>query len=276
MSNPHLPAETLDHIVNHLHDTRDALRNCCLVSKSWVPRSRKHLFAEIKFYTTKSLRSWKNAFPDPANSPMRYVTTLSVRCPEVVADADADAAGWIRGFSRVVHLTLNNQGLFADPTPLVLSHEFSPVIKSLRVYFTALPSSQATNLILSFPLLEDLAVTTSMMSTESDDGSDRLLTSVQPPGPPMLTGTLELRMRDGMAPIIHWLLSLPDGIHFRELTWTWFREGDHLSTMALVEGCSYTLESLDIGWHLLGTSTQHLRPQRYLTSISRQVEVSFY
>ena len=39
MSNLHLPAETLDHIVDHLHDTKDALRNCCLGSKSWVPRT---------------------------------------------------------------------------------------------------------------------------------------------------------------------------------------------------------------------------------------------
>jgi hypothetical protein len=80
MSNPRLPAETLDRMVDYLHDTRDALRNCCLVSKSWVPRTRRHLFADIKFYTTKSLQSWKNVFPDPANSPARYTKTLTVRC----------------------------------------------------------------------------------------------------------------------------------------------------------------------------------------------------
>jgi hypothetical protein len=38
-----LPAEMLDHVVDHLYDTEDALRNCCLVSKSWIPRTRKHL-----------------------------------------------------------------------------------------------------------------------------------------------------------------------------------------------------------------------------------------
>jgi uncharacterized protein (DUF2384 family) len=35
MSNP-LPAEMLDHIVGYLHDTQDALKNCCLVSKLWA------------------------------------------------------------------------------------------------------------------------------------------------------------------------------------------------------------------------------------------------
>ena len=48
MSNPHLPAEILDYIIDHLHDTEDALRNCSLVSKSWIPRTRTHLFADVK------------------------------------------------------------------------------------------------------------------------------------------------------------------------------------------------------------------------------------
>jgi uncharacterized protein (DUF2384 family) len=58
MPNLHLPAETLDHIVDHLHDTEDALRNSCLVSKSWIPRTRKHLFADTEFPTEESLQSW--------------------------------------------------------------------------------------------------------------------------------------------------------------------------------------------------------------------------
>ena len=31
MSNPHLPTEILDRIIDHLHDTEDTLRNCSLV-----------------------------------------------------------------------------------------------------------------------------------------------------------------------------------------------------------------------------------------------------
>jgi hypothetical protein len=256
MSNPRLPAETLDHIVDHLHDTRDALRNCCLVSKPWVPRARKHLFAEIKFYTTKSLESWKNVFLHPANSPARYVKILSIRCPEVVMNADAEAGGWIKGFSRVARFALDSRGLFTDPTPLVLFHGFSPVIKSLCVTFMALPPSRVIDLILSFPLLEDLAMTT---FSGISAGSDRLSAVVQRSTPPTLTGSLELNIEEGMEPIIYLLLSLPGGIHFRKLTWTWFHEGDHLSTVALVEGCSHTLESLDIRWRL-GTSSRYPYP----------------
>ena len=61
---PHLslPPELLDHVVDNLSLTRDALKTCCLVSESWIPRARKHLFANIEFLTPEHLQSWKNLF----------------------------------------------------------------------------------------------------------------------------------------------------------------------------------------------------------------------
>jgi len=44
-----LPPEILDLIVDHLHDEPTALKACCLVSKSWVPRTWNHLFALVEF-----------------------------------------------------------------------------------------------------------------------------------------------------------------------------------------------------------------------------------
>ena len=55
MSNPHLQAEMLDMIVDPLHDAKPVLRNCYLVSKPWIPHTRKHLFADIKIPTTADL-----------------------------------------------------------------------------------------------------------------------------------------------------------------------------------------------------------------------------
>jgi hypothetical protein len=143
MSGPHLPAELLDHIVDHLHDTLDALRNCCLVSKSWIPRARKHLFADIAFRTVRSLQSWEGTFPDPSTSPAHYTKSLSVSCPQVVTTSDAEAGGWIRGFSRIVRLEVGSQtsrgGMSFAPF-----HGLSLVIKSLRVIvspFRPRPSS---------------------------------------------------------------------------------------------------------------------------------------
>ena len=80
MSN--LPCELLDHIVELLHNGGIPLGDCCLVSKSWVARTRRHLFSEVVFQTAKSLEPWKTTFPDPATSPARYTKTLPSVVPQ--------------------------------------------------------------------------------------------------------------------------------------------------------------------------------------------------
>ena len=255
MSNPTLPAELLDHITDHL-DTRRALGDCCLVSKLWIPRTRKHLFASIEFRTAVDLESWKKKFPDPSTSPACYTKALTIGCPEEVTVADAEVGGWIRGFSHIVHLEL--KGYLADNlTPLF--HGFSPTIKSLDVNVTMLSPSHIFNLILSFPLLEDLRVTG--WEVRGGGSPDGLPTVIQPSNPPIFTGSLELSM-PRMEPIIHRLLSLPSGIQFRSLTLNWTRDEDGLLTTALVEKCSHTLESLSLACGPSGTLIRRLRPYR--------------
>ena len=262
MSSPYLPPELLDHIVDILRRKRKALRNCCLVSRSWVPRTRKHLFAHVKFGTEKNLESWKEIFPDPSTSPARYAKTLSVDCARAVTAADAEPGGWIGTFSQVTELEVGSQRTYADEVgvSLVPLHGFSPTLKSLHVDFIFLPSSEVFDLVLSFPLLEDLTVITSydMLSVSDDDGSDELPAIVQPSNPPIFTGTLELS-RGGTRPIAHRLLSLQSGIRFRKLILMQFHEEDISLTTGLVEVCSHTLESLDITCSLTGASVWDLR-----------------
>ena len=95
MPTPYLPPEILDYIVDFLHDEPEALDECCLVSKSWVPRIRRKLFAEIKILSERHLKLWKKLFPDVANSPACYVRTLFVGCPRCVVESDAGEGGWI-------------------------------------------------------------------------------------------------------------------------------------------------------------------------------------
>jgi hypothetical protein len=223
MSSRHLPAEILDHIVNYLHDTEDVLRNCCLVSKSWVPHTRIHLFATVDFPTVEVLESWKKTFPDPSTSPAHCARTLSVGCLEVVTAGDAEAGGWITGFSCVVSLKVGTPRLgTGPPSSLVPFHGFSPALKSLHVGPTAVPLPRIFDLILSFPLLEDLTVVTSHDTSMADgDGSNWLLTATQPPAPLKLTGSLKLFLQGGMELATRRLLSLPGGIHLRKLTLPW-------------------------------------------------------
>jgi len=109
MSNPRLPREILDYTVDLLHDKSDALRQCCLCSKSWVPRTRKYLFASINFNRPKDLEAWKETFPDSGNSPAYHTRSPFVGCPRSVTAADAEEGGWIRAFSRVVRLKVHTR-----------------------------------------------------------------------------------------------------------------------------------------------------------------------
>ena len=167
MSNPCLPAEPLDHIVDLPHDAKDALGNCCLVSQLWIPRTRKHIFAYIIIFAAEDLQSWKEMFPDPSTSPARYTKTLFIGCPWVVTTADAEEGGWIRTFSRVGESAI----------PLAPFHGFSPVIKPLCLECTTIPPSQMADLILSLPLLEDLTVVALDIPIDDDDVPDGLPTT---------------------------------------------------------------------------------------------------
>jgi hypothetical protein len=257
MSDLVLPADLLDEVVDHLHDTKDALRSCCLVSKSWIPRARKHLFADIEFHDASNLRSWKNAFPDPSTSPACYTKNLLIKPLAAVAAADAEEGGWIPSFSQVVRVEI-----FVRRTntveSLVSFHGFSLALKSLRLNFDARGPSRVFNLISSFPRLEDLSIIASFPPCSCC--SVEQFTPVQPPNPPVLTGSLELRLAKRMEPIAHLLLSMPSGLRFRKLDFKWSYE-EHVSlATALVERCCATLESLEIGCS--GTFFQHLGRSR--------------
>ena len=274
MSNPHLPPELLDYVVDFLHDTKYALRNCCLVSKSWIPRARQHLFAHVQFETREDLESWKETFPDPLASPAHHTKTLFVGSLHFATATDAEVGGWIRGFSRVVLLKVVDLGTYVDQpgANLVPFHGFSPVIKSLYVKVPTLLSSQVFDLILSFPLLEDLTVVTYKALTDDNDGPGGPPTIILPSTPPM-TGSLTLIRREGLKSLARRLLSLPRGINFQKLTLTLLRGEDLSLATALVEGCSHTLESLDLSCEHLGMSIRHCVHSNTLPFLRSRAEV---
>ena len=251
MPSPHLPAEMLDNIVDLLHDAREALGTCCLVSKSWVPRTRKHLFAHVALSYPTRLRSWKTTFPDPSTSPAHYTRSLFIQFPCAVTPADAEEGGWIPTFSHVVSLAISIEATNAS-VPLSLFHGFSPVIRSLRLASTTVAPSLTLDFICSFPLLEDVSLIAWFVDTNRTTTDDQP-TSFQLSKPPALTGSLELSFVFGMGLIPTRLMSLPSGLHFRRLDLAWSSDEDISSTAALVERCCHTIEHLNIGFGSIST-----------------------
>ena len=239
----------LDLIVYHLRDESTALKTCCLVSKSWVPRSRRNLFAHVAFDALASpIESWMEAFPNPSNSPAHYTQTLTIRCPQIVTTVGTDVGRWVRAFHNVVHLNVYTLG----PTEswgndsLVPLHGLSPALRSLHLHSPFLPSSEIFGLLCSFPLLENFASLTFGGGSGADEWTVPLAS-------PRLTGSLELcNIVEGIGSIARRLLDLPNGLRFTKIAVLCFNGGDFESITDLVWGCSDTLESLSVIGHLEG------------------------
>jgi len=253
MPNPYLPQETLDHIVDFLHDKPEALKTCCLASKSWIPRTRRHLFAKIEFGSPKDLKLWKNTFPDPSNSPAHHTRTMFVRCNHLVMTENTREGGLIQTFSRVARLRLvwtSNRLTTADgleKDSLVPFHKFSSTLKSLRARFHFLPYPQIFDLVRSSHLLEDLALSGHNLPSINGGDFHGPQTTI-PLTSPAFTGCLDLRIRGGMGYPTRQLLDFPSGLHFRTLALSCFQEDDIRWVTDLVARCTNTLECLEIDY----------------------------
>lgn len=251
-----LPPEIFDLVIDHLHGNTAALRACSFVSKSWVPRAQRCLFAYIKFANESSLESWMRTFPDPSNSPAHHVRTLSIRGIEVFARVNADACVWLCSFNNV-------ETLFANPTvwdttrviTLAPLHRLSPTLKSLHLFRSSIPLPDILDLICSFPLLEDLLVGSIGIETDAHNWG-------LPQTSPKLTGSLHLTGQNRL--LSRKLVGLPDGIHLSKILVRCSIE-DAALAMELVKTCYDTLEYLTIEFYPLGVFSSNSVADRYLT-----------
>jgi len=236
-----LPPEILDLVVDFLHDEPDALKACCLASKSWVHRTRQHLFARVGFFLESRVKLWKKTFPDLSNSPACYTRNLTIHTSQALT-----SMGWIRAFSGLVWLEVNvllcGSGKKISFVPL---RGLSPTLKSLYLcHGSSAPSSEIFGLVCSFPLLEDLRLLSPSDNYEVDGWNI-------PSTSPKFTGCLDLNIAGGMHPTVRRLLELPGGLRFSKVIIMCSDEDAEL-VMDLVSRCSETLESLSIRYYKIG------------------------
>ena len=237
-----LPPEILDLVVDQLLYEPATLKTCCLVSKSWIPRTRRHLFAQVEFDDLeRPFESWMRVFPDPSNSPANHTRTLSICDLPTSTPTGTDVGNWIRSFYNVVHFGFNYSTGVGYDVPLASFVGFSPLVRSVGLTST---SSKIFDLVCSFPLLEDLT----LIDYCPEDGT---VGWSAPSTSPKLTGFLNLAVRGGIRSTTRRLLDFPDGLHFGKITVTCIGE-DFESATDLVSRCSDTLESLNIRCFLTG------------------------
>ena len=235
-----IPPEIFDLIVGWLRNEPTTLEACCLVSKSWVPRTRRYLFASIHFFEPRSsILSWMKVFSNPSGSPAQYTRNLTISEP-----LNAESS-WIRSFHHVEKLTVYTVR-FEDSSEvsLVQLHGLSPSLESLCLSHRSLPLSDVFTLACSFPLLQDLTVGRGGAENDRDE-------LVSPSISPRFTGTLHLGGK--ICSATRGLLDLPGGLRFRKIVLQCPVE-DARSAIDLVLRCSDTLESLFITYSPSGMS----------------------
>ncbi|KAJ7772721.1 hypothetical protein DFH07DRAFT_733844, partial [Mycena maculata] len=77
-----LPPELIAHTIDFLHDDRDALLSCSLVSANWIHSCRYHLFSEIRL---SYVPFWQRKYPGVTGLLSHLLYTLLVDVPHLAA-----------------------------------------------------------------------------------------------------------------------------------------------------------------------------------------------
>jgi len=250
MPNPYLPSEILDYIADFLHNDPKTLKECCLVSKPCLKSPFRR--GQVPFRRTSQIMEENVSRPFNLSCPACQKPTRWL-CPR---RHSRRGSGWLAYKFRPDH-ALGSEDSQTDPRRVcdlscpistILTRKRTSPLADFRLHSLISPSRTPGP-----SLLQDF-----------DDGnsSNDPSTFVQPSSPPALTGSLNLEPAGGMELIVGQLLSIPGGIHFRGLDLRCCRAEDLSSIIALVEGCSNTLKSLNITCRLGGTSILCPPPRR--------------
>ena len=246
----HLLPEIIDSIIDLSRDNPEVLRNCSLVSKSWVARTQKYLFEEIEFRNSSDLEKWKTTFPDPERSLAYLARYLLVSCPRDVTAEDREEGGWILSFTNIKGLEVRDRpdekARSWSEHSFTPFHGFSQTLENLRVDFDSAKLSEVLALACSFPSLKDLDISVSSLDDDIDKVGAVFTSS------PEFDGTLVLNCQPSH--VAHRLSGLPGGLCFREIKWNscYQKERKSEGFQVLVDRCFGTLEIMNIDFGRYG------------------------
>ncbi|KAF8886128.1 hypothetical protein BD779DRAFT_1673307 [Infundibulicybe gibba] len=220
---PLLPPETIDAIIDHIHDDTVALKACSLVSSTFLPSSRHHLFSEIVLECS-AICNFLKTLDTPRSTIASALSRIVIRRtkffrgeqkPHHIPENTARLYQHLQG---VTHVKFCDVALADIPPPFWrLLHNLLG-IKSLEVQkmtFDSLP--RFFEYICSLPALESLSISKAFWAPvpySFKTGQFRALSSFNVPlldvGQLSQCGILEWFLSQQPIPPIHTLrLSLP-------------------------------------------------------------------
>ena len=167
-----LPQELVEGIIDYFSDDSTMLVTFSLVAKSWLARSRCHLFSKIAL-SKESARKWQSLIPPGPDGLSCLVRSLSLLQAPASRWLDPESLDVISdhlfSFQQVENLLVT--WLYLDDfEPASLARHFGhfgPSLRSLRLSYLAADYSALMTFLQLFPNLQDLHIHTPELNDDN-------------------------------------------------------------------------------------------------------------
>ena len=242
---PRIPQDTINEILDHLVADSDfgSLRASALVSKSWIPSCRKHLFYNVDF-TSKNMNRWLKTFPIPDQSPARYVRNLRLWIRRIPRGLFKHSA-YLKNVRRMFLVGWGKVLGFQLPSLWVLPQS----VTSLTIDTGAVTLVEIRDIMVRLPNLDDLSLPGPLFPMDRREvrGIGKALRG-------RFRGKLVLHnIRSTNMDVVSTLLEIPTGLHFTEVEIQCARECLP-PVVKLVEACCKTIVKLSHAVNTYGKS----------------------
>lgn len=156
---PYLPLEIVEEIIDVLAQDTKTLLSCSLVSTSWVHRSRRHLFADVKLPSLLDLQLWFSTGLGPSSTHVRFLDLSQNEDSRwITPDSLAGIYNDFTSFHNVESLALTSLDLtlFDEHSLTRFFGHFSENLTSLNVKGMTVHPDALLFFICMFPRLDDL------------------------------------------------------------------------------------------------------------------------
>jgi len=178
-----LPQELVEDVVDCLSDDRPALEACSLVAKTWLPRSRHHLFNRVSL-NSKNAKKWCYAIRPGPDGPSNLVRKLILQQTQgyrwLETKSLDDISNHFSSFRRVEDLSITWLDLGHFELGSLARHfgHHGSSLRSLRLSYLCADFSALISFLQLFPNLQDILIHTPDLC---DDGPPLRISRMDPP-----------------------------------------------------------------------------------------------
>lgn len=249
---PYLPLEIVEEIIDVLAGDTKSLLSCSLVSTSWVHRSRRHLFADVKLHSLLDLQSWFLTGLGPSSNHVRFLDlSQNDEFKWIVPDSLAGIYNDFTSFHNVESLALTGLDLtlFDEHSLTRFFGHLSENLTSLSVKAMTVHPDALLFFVCMFPKLDDLKLDYLMMGKAT-------IPFRQPSVTPRFRGKLALSsIKSNGTSMIASFMDPPLPMAFKDVSVVDCRFETPKPLKDLFVACQETMKKIKVSKIFLGKST---------------------